>query len=206
MEKQAEIPAGWRMNTLGHLVPEDKIPELDKLRDEMVNDLIGRAREMAARMDEFKLAALAQIESFVEVAAQEHGVRLGGAKGNLSFVSYDGRYKIIRAVDEHIAFTEAMSLAREEIFECIRSWTEGANGNLVELVTRAFEPDRDGHLSASKILALRSYRIDDPKWRHAMDMIGEAIRVQSTVHYLRFYVRDGRDKWRQIALDGSRLE
>lgn len=206
MANQDAIPAGWRMNTLGHLVPEDKIPELDKLRDEMVIDLIGKAREMAAKMDEFKRAALAQIESFVEVAAQEHGVKFGGTKGNLSFVSYDGRFKILRAIDEHITFTEAMSLAREEIFECIRSWTEGANGNLVELVSRAFEPDKDGHLSASKILALRSYKIDDPKWQHAMDLIGEAVRVQCTVHYLRFYVRDGKDKWRQIALDGSRLE
>lgn len=195
------IPAGYRENSLGHLVPEVNISEIDKLRDDFVKNLVQHAKVTSKAVEFFKSSSMSEISNFVELAAMEHGVVIGGNKGNLSLTSFDGKYRVMRAIDEVIGFNEGMTSARELIFRCIERWSTGADPHLTTLVTRAFETDHNGHLSTSRILALRSYEIDDDDWKTAMDMIGKSILVQATVHYLRFYERDANGKWNQISLD-----
>ncbi|UZA29761.1 DUF3164 family protein [Moraxella bovis] len=36
------VPEGYRLNDKGHLIPVDKIKEIDKLRDETVKNLWGK--------------------------------------------------------------------------------------------------------------------------------------------------------------------
>ena len=207
MEKEENIPQGYMQNALGHLVPEAQVGEVDKLRNQLVLELIGKAVETARAVGEFKMKAYADVCAFIDLCAEKYNVKLGGRKGNVMLVSYDGRYRILLAVDETIAFTEQMSLARKLIFDCIEKWSEGAEPALVTLVTKAFETDKQGHLSAGRILALRGLKIEDETWKRAMELIGESIQVQSTVHYLRFYRRNPEtEKFEQICLDGSRLE
>ena len=199
------IPAGYREDSLGRLVPEANIPELDKIRDDLDRQLLDDARAESQRLADFKRNASNQIHDFVALAAQEHGCNLGGKKGNITLTSFDGRLKVIRDVDEHIEFTQDLALARDLIRECIGEWSQGANPALVQLVSSAFETDRDGKLSVSKILSLRTYRIDEDKWRRAMDLISDSVRVSQSVHYLRFYERNAEGKFIPVPLDGSRL-
>lgn len=196
-----QIVPGYRKNPLGHLVPEANISSIDKMRDEFVRGLIEQAIEVSDMVGAFKTSSMSEISKFVELAAMEFNVTIGGSKGNLTLTSYDGQYRVMRAIDETITFNEGMTTARELIFKCIETWTAGANQNLATLVTRAFEKDKNGHLSTSRVLSLRSYEIDDPSWETAMDMISKSIQVQATVHYLRFYKRNKNGKWEQISLD-----
>ena len=207
MDKEPlSIPQGYMQNSLGHLVPEAQVSEVDKLRNQLVVELMGKVWETAKAVRDFKAQAYADVCAFIDICAEKYNVKLGGKKGNVLLVSYDGNYKILLAVDETIAFTEQMSLARQLIFQCIEKWSAGAEPALVTLVTKAFETDKQGHLSAGRILALRGLKIEDDTWKRAMELIGESIQVQSTVHYLRFYQRnDTNGKYEQIAIDGSRL-
>ena len=203
----APIPEGYMRNSLGHLVPEENVSDVDKLRDELVRQIIGRLHDVRKVVADFKTAAFADVCAFIDLCADKYEVKLGGRKGNVTLVSYDGRYKILLAVDESITFTEQMSLARKLIFECVERWSAGADPALVTLIHTAFETDKQGHLSTSRILALRGLRIEDETWKRAMELIGESIQVLATVHYLRFYERDedGPGKYLQLAIDGSRL-
>lgn len=200
-EKNKTIPEGYRENSLGHLVPESIIAEIDKLRDDLVKSLVKAAEEKAVEISNFKLASMSEISRFVELSAMEYNVTLGGEKGNLTLTSFDGKFRVVRAIDESICFNEGMTTARELILRCIQKWSAGAEPHLTTLVSSAFETNKNGHLATSRILALRSYTIDDDDWRTAIEMIDKAIQVQSTVHYLRFYRKSPGGRWTQVSLD-----
>ena len=202
-EKKQKIPAGYRENSIGHLVPEANISDIDKLRDDFVRELVLKAEAIGDQVQAFKSSAMAEVSKFVELAALEHGVAVGGDKGNLTLTSFDGKYRVIRAIDDDIGFNEGMTTARELILHCIEKWSSGSDPHLTTLVSRAFEVNDNGHLSTSRIMSLNSYKIDDDEWRTAMEMITKSIIVLAKVHYIRFYSRGSDGKWQQIALDPS---
>lgn len=189
------------VNADGAYVPVERIREVDLLRDALARELCGRARELCAELAAFRSQALAEIGAFADVSAEEHGVKLRGRKGGFSLMSYDGLLKIVVDNDTLIAVNEKVSIAREAVFSCVRRWSEGANANLAEIVRRAFETDRQGHLSLARLLALRSYRIDDPEWEEAMEALAQGLTAYGSKTYVRYYERDSvSDKWAQIAL------
>ena len=191
---------GYMKNAQGHLVPVANVKEIDKVRDEIVRKMVEGARLLAEHSRQFREVCFGEVGHFVELAAMEHGVTLGGDKGNLTLTSFDGTLRVTRASDEQITFTEGMTVARKLIFDCIDKWSDGANTNLAALVRKAFETDKAGHLSASKIMGLLSYQIEDDDWRKAMDVIRESVQVIGTKTYIRFYEREAGGEFKQIAL------
>ncbi|MFB1078167.1 DUF3164 family protein, partial [Photobacterium damselae] len=99
-------PAGYRTNAMGHLVPESQIKPIDLIRDDVVSQIVQKARIEQQRLAAFKAEAMNQISDFVDLSAEEYGVNYGGAKGNVSLMSFDGKYKVQRAVGEHRIFDE----------------------------------------------------------------------------------------------------
>lgn len=97
-EAQTSNTTPMRQNALGHWVPESLIAPADKLRDEVVMTIIAAAREQRSQLAAFKIGAMQQIADFVDLSAEQYGVAWGGTKGNVTLLSFDGRYKLIRAV------------------------------------------------------------------------------------------------------------
>lgn len=196
------IPAGYRRDAQGRLVHEEQIKPVDKLRDELVLALVERARTTHEALVQYKAAAFGEIEAFLDLSAQEYGAKIGGKKGNVSLLSFDGKYKIQRAVQESIAFDERLQAARALIDECLREWTEGARPELATLVNDAFRVDTKGEIRTARVLALRRLDITDARWLRAMDAIGDACQVIGSKSYIRVYERIGdSDQYRPISLD-----
>jgi Protein of unknown function (DUF3164). len=188
------------INADGAYVPLERVREIDKLRDEVVTRLSERAGEIARTLAKFRAEATAEIGAFADLSADQHGVRLRGRKGGFSLMSYDGLLKIVVDNDTLIAVNEKVTVAREAVFACVRRWTEGADANLAEVVRRAFDTDKQGHLSLARLLALRSYRIEgDPEWDAAMEALAQGLTAYGSKTYIRYYRRDAADgKFRQI--------
>lgn len=196
------IPAGYRRDAQGRLVHEEQIKPVDKLRDELVIRLVDKARAVSQVLAQFKGEAFGEIEAFVDLSAQEYGAKLGGKKGNVSLLSFDGRYKIQRAIQESISFDERLQAARALIDECLQEWTADARPELATLVNDAFRVDTKGEIRTARVLALRRLDIQDPRWLKAMDAIGDACQVVGSKSYIRVYERIGdSDQYRPIALD-----
>lgn len=196
------IPAGYRRDAQGRLVHEDQIKPVDKLRDELVVRLVDKARTASQVLAQFKGEAFGEIEAFVDLSAQEYGAKLGGKKGNVSLLSFDGRYKIQRAIQESITFDERLQAARALIDECLQEWTADARPELATLVNDAFRVDTKGEIRTARVLALRRLDIQDPRWLQAMDAIGDACQVIGSKSYIRVYERIGdSDQYRPISLD-----
>jgi len=196
------IPEGFRADARGRLVPESAIKPIDKLRDELVMTLVGNARCVSETLKGFKTAAFSEIAAFIQLSAEEYGVHLGGNKGNVSLLSFDGRYKVLRAQAESIVFDERLQAAKELIDQCLRDWTEGARAELRTLISDAFRVDQAGNIRTGSVLALRRLDITDERWLRAMQAISEAVQVVGSKSYVRVYERnDATGQYEPISLD-----
>ena len=105
-------PAGYRSNAAGHLVPEAKIDDIDKDRDELVRGFVARAQALHLSLSRFKRDALGDVDAFVSLVAEKYGASVGGAKGNVTLMSYDGRFKLQVQVAERLEFDERLQVAK----------------------------------------------------------------------------------------------
>lgn len=204
-EAQTASTTPMRQNAQGHWVPENLIAPADKLRDEVVMAIIAAAREQRSLLATFKIGAMQQIADFVDLSAEQYGVAWGGTKGNVTLLSFDGRYKLIRAVGEHRKFDERIQAAKTLIDQCIARWSDGADAKLRALVDHAFRVSKAGHIDVNQVLSLRQLNIEDADWEQAMQAIADAIQVTGTSQYLRLYERDGLGRYVQMSLDLAKL-
>ena len=205
MNNTESTPAGYRTNAQGHLVPESQIKPLDKLRDEVVMNIIEAARQQRQLLVEFKLGSMQKITDLIDLSSSEYGVEFGGTKGNVSLVSFDGRYKLVRAVGEHRVFDERIQAAKKLIDDCIGEWSGGADEKIMALVDHAFRVNKQGKIDINQVLGLRQLDINDAKWNEAMDAIADAIQVTGTSQYLRMYERQSDGSYKQLSLALAKL-
>jgi hypothetical protein len=196
------IPAGYWRNAQGALIPVNMVKPIDRARNDLVHELVQKATELSQLMAEFKTSAFADIAAFVDLSLEQYDTNVGGKKGNLTLYSFDGRYKVQRAIQEHLQFDERLQAARALIDECLADWTAGAAPELKAIVANAFNTDKAGNISTSRVLGLRRLDIKDERWLKAMTAIGEAVQVVGSKAYIRVYERIGdSEMYRSIPLD-----
>lgn len=195
----------FRINAQGHMVPESLVKEIDKLRDDVVLEIVNGAKAMQAEMLEFKTKNMAKVADFVDISASEYGVKYGGTKGNVTLTSYDGKYKIVRSIGQRRVFDERIQAAKAVIDNCIHCWNEGSDDRIKALVEWAFKVDKQGHIDVANVQSLNSLDIDDPEWLDAMKAINDSVGYVGTKPYLRVYERKEDGSYKQIALDIAKL-
>ena len=190
----------------GRQVPVSMIKKFDLKRHDLVCSIMQRAFAERERLAEFKQQVWEEIQAFVDESAKDSGAKkLGGKKGNITLTSFDGRYKLIVAVNDGILFNEKLQIAKQLIDECIGKWSKNARPELKVLVDDAFNVGKNGLVSTGKVLGLRRLNITDATWRRAMDAITESIQVVSSKTYMRFYERQEDESYKQIPLDVASL-
>lgn len=193
-------------NAQGAFIPIENVKPVDKLRDDLVKNLMSKTKEVQKIIEEHRNICWEDIKAFLEISASEHNVKYGGEKGNITLLSYDGKYKVVIANQDYISFNEKLQIAKDLIDECIRKWAKGADKNLLALVNDAFKVDKQGKISTEKILGLRRLEINDFTWNEAMKAITESITVEDSKRYIRFYERREKDgKYEHISLSPQSL-
>lgn len=201
MQAIKQIPDGYMEDSQGRLVPEQMVKDIDKIRDDLVKKMVTKAREVKSLLQVFKTAAFEDIEQFIALSASDYDTELGGGKGNVTLLSFDGRFRVTRAVAENFVFDERLQVAKELIDQCLNEWTKSSGPELKALVVDAFQVDRQGNVNAKRILSLRKFNIDDERWQRAMKAIGDSLTVAGSREYVRIYERVDADRWEQIPLD-----
>ena len=193
-------PEGYMTNSAGHLVPVETVSPIDKHRDEFVREIVAKARELNEAIARFKTGTMADIGAFIELSGEKYGAKVGGKKGNVSLTTFDGQYKVQRAIAEHIVFDERIQVAKELIDECIHRWASGSGAEIRSLVEYAFQVDKQGNINTSRIFGLMRLDIKDAQWQSAMTALKDSIQIAGSKSYLRIYERVGED-YRPIPLD-----
>lgn len=190
----------------GMLVPLRLVPARYALEDQAVRALMAKAEALRQEIHAFKLAAFADVAAFMDLLAAHHGAkRTTGTQGGVTLDSYDGLLRVKISTAHGIAFGPELVIAKNLIDTCIESWSRGSNENLRVLINDAFKVGDEGRVRVDRVLGLKRLPIQDETWRAAMVAIDDAIKVQSSRHYVRFYKRADADaNWEQVVLDLSR--
>ncbi|EKO3919724.1 DUF3164 family protein [Vibrio metschnikovii] len=205
MTNQTQPQDGFRFNALGHQVPVSQIKDVDLLRDDVVADIVKKAIATQETLALFKKEAMQNVADFVDLSSAEFDVKYGGTKGNVTLLSFDGKYKVQRSIGEHRVFDERIQAAKAKIDECINRWNENSSDEIKALVDLSFRVNKQGHIDVNQVLSLRQLNITDPDWLEAMDAIADSIKVVGKTPYLRIYERQGDGQYKQIALDIAKL-
>lgn len=190
MATENTTPTGYWQDANGNLIPETKVKDIDKLRHQVVTDLCTMAEKSRDGLAEFKALAMQEVAALVSTSMEQYGVKAGGEKGNVTLVSFDGRYKLVRQMQDKLTFGEQLMAAKALIDECVHEWAQGANDNIKALVNHAFQTDKEGKINTGRVLGLRRLEIRDAKWQSAMQAIADSIQTASTKPYVRFYKRN----------------
>lgn len=191
----------YMQDSRGRLVPRESIKPIDQERDALVKEIVPEAKALQQALQQFRRKVNDNITAFASLSAEQYGAPIGGKKGNITLISYDGHFKIVRAINDVLVFDERLQAAKELIDSCIHEWSAGSGKEIKTLVADAFQVDQQGHINTGRVLGLRRLAFDHPKWKSAMEAISDALLVATTKTYIRFYERDDSGKYIPINLD-----
>ncbi|HOT82283.1 MAG TPA: DUF3164 family protein [Candidatus Defluviicoccus seviourii] len=186
----------------GALVPVETIKAQHLLEDEVVRKVMGFARELSEQIARFKGHTFEDLNAFQTLLEQEYEARKGGAKGNVTFQSFDGCMKVQVQIADQISFGAELQVAKKLIDECLVEWGAESRSELRALVNRVFAVEKEGQINRGELFSLLRLDIADERWKRAMDAIHDSIRVTGTKAYVRFYERpDPTAAWQSVTID-----
>ncbi len=189
----------------GNLVPEEMVSAADKLQDELVRKIIGYADNLSAQIARFRGHTMTDLGDFDALLAQEYGAKIGGAKGNRTYQTFDGLMKVTVQVSDFIDFGPQLQIAKKLLDDCLNEWSADSRPEIRAIITRAFNTDKEGKVNRSEIFMLLRMDIDDGRWNSAMQAIRDAMRITGSKEYVRFYKRPSiTANWQAITIDLAR--
>lgn len=201
------VPPGYRRDIRGNLMAEANIKPAELLEDQTVQKIHAFAEDLSAQIARFKGHCFDDVATFLAIIAEQYGDTRGGAKGNMTLSTFDGTRKVQIQVAERLTFGPQLKIAKNLVDECIRSWAEGANGNIRALVDQAFDVDKEGKVNREALFRLRRLNIDDERWQRAMQAMTDSIRVEGSTVYIRFHKRaSATERWSAITIDIASAE
>lgn len=189
-------------DTKGGLLPVELIKPKDKLIDEQVRKVMGFATALSEQLARFKGHTFEDLGALDAMLAQEYGAKVGGPKGNRTYMTFDGLMKIEVRVADQLDFGPELQIAKSLVDECLNEWSADSRPEIRAIVTRAFNTDKEGKINRSEIFTLLALEIADPRWQEAMRAVRESIRVVGSKTYMRFQMRDRYDgPWATVTID-----
>lgn len=186
----------------GNLVPVELVAPAAQLEDETVRKIIGYAMALSEQVARFKGHTFEDLGAFEALLEQEYGVTKGGAKGNKTFMSHDGLFKVTVQVADHIDFGPQLQIAKGLVDECLNEWAADSGPEIRAIVTSAFNTDKAGQINRTEIFKLLRLEIGDARWKEAMRAIRDAMRIVGSKTYVRCYQRPTRDAaWQAVTID-----
>ncbi len=196
----------------GRSVPEHLVTDAEKMKDELALRLVSGGEGVRGVLTEFKRAAMDEMYAAKALLFEKYGASIGGQKGGFGIRAYDGSAEVRISVADRIVFGPELQAAKSLIDECIETWAEGADPNIVVLINDAFQVNKAGRIDTKRVLRLQKLPIRRPdggrdeRWENAMQAITDALIVDDTATYIRFYRRNDRtNAMEMVNLDFSSL-
>ena len=195
-------PPGWVMDPKGRMIRESVVREEDRLEDQTVRVIAAYWLDLAMQVYRFRAHTAADFAALHALLAEKYTARRVGMRGNTSYMSLDGRLKIVIQSQDRITFGPEIQIARTLIDGLIERWGVGTSDEVRALIAHAWPVDRPGQIHRESVLRLLRLDIDDPEWREAQRAIRNAVRVTGSKQYLRLQYRPSVDQdWSSIPID-----
>lgn len=206
MTDEFQIPPGYTMRANGDLVKLENLTDLEREEDALVNTIFPRAKALHDEMAEFKFTAMHLIEETIKRCVEEHGIKkFTKIKGNVQFVSVNGKYKIQRAVDDRIEHDSSIEVAIQKFALYSDVLKEQAGPDAVKFIDIATTA-KNGKYSTSRLIDLLNKDIDHPLYVGAKAALMQSLFISGSKAYLRFYIRNiNDDSWVAMPLQFSSI-
>ncbi|NYZ12859.1 DUF3164 family protein [Azospirillum sp. RWY-5-1] len=183
----------------GSLIAAGLVKPAKMLEDGFVRTVVTGALNTRATLAKLKALTFSEAQSLIGILGVEHGVEMGGKAGNVSFTTFDRRYKVQISAQDRLAVGPSIEVAKR----ALQDWlAEAEAGEEVRaLINAAFGLDDQGRVRATELVRLRRLHITHPKWRAAMAAIDDALEVAGKAIYLRVYERRDDGRYDLIPLD-----
>lgn len=186
----------------GGLRPVESIPPLKKLMDEAVRGEFGFAMALADQLRRFRHHLFSNLDAFDDLVMQEYGVKIGGPKGNRTYTSFDGLWKIEVRVQDRFSYGPEMQAAKALFDECLNEWAADTRAEMRSIVTNAFSTDKEGQIARGNVHTLLKTESDDPRWQSGQRAIRDAVYVLGSKEYIRFSFRaDQKDDFEPLTIN-----
>lgn len=186
----------------GRLVPLGMVPAQRVLEDEMVRKVFRFALDLSAQVKRFKGHTFADLNAFQSLLEQQYEARAGGAKGNVTFSTYDDTMRVEVKIADIFTFGAELQVAKKLVDECLVEWGADSHEALRALVNRVFSVEKEGQINRGEVFSLLAMEVEDERWQRAMKAIRDSIRVTGTKAYLRFRMRpEPNADWQTVTID-----
>lgn len=203
MEAGIEHVAGekYMRDPRGALMPIALVKAQHQLEDEMVRKVMFFAEELSAQVGRFKGHTFEDLNALQSVLEQQYGARAGGAKGNVTFRSFDDSLRVEVKIADQITFGAELQSAKKLVDECLVEWGADSRPEIRALVNRVFSVEKEGQINRGELFSLLAMEIEDERWQRAMGAIRDSIRVVGQKAYLRFRKRRQDGSWATVTID-----
>ncbi|MDA8428163.1 MAG: DUF3164 family protein [Geobacteraceae bacterium] len=200
---EAEHPQvinGRMENANGDLVLIQNIKEMDLLFHDMVLEIAVYWLYLSGKIERFKGYNFRDVTTVVTAMFEKHEVKRGGTEGNMTFRTFDGRYKLNIAIQKQLTFGPEWQAAQAKLLEALDEMLPEEAANARTIVNASFK-QTDGQVSVSKILPLRHLKIENDKWKAGMEIVSDALMVAGKKKQIRLYERNEVGRYIAIPLD-----
>lgn len=193
----------WRDED-GRWVPESLIHIAKQLEDDVVRTIATAALCLSESLSRFKSLSFAEAQALLGQLAADHGVILGGKRGDVYLYSFDRGLRVSVTSQDRVTFGPTIEIAKQLLNEWLQE--EEASAELKAIVASAFALDEQKRLRVSEILRLRRYQVGHPKWVQAMAVIAQSMEPMGKREYLRCHIRDKSGVYTMVPLDLSAVK
>lgn len=191
---------GW-VDAKGRKVPDSNVSEMDRLIEETITDIKHHGVELMNRIARYRGHSFDDVNALVALLAEKYNAKRGGAKGNVSFLSYDGSVKVEIRVQDRVTYGAELQIAKDLLGEYIEEVSDGVPDVVHSLLNHAFDVDQQGKVNREQLYSLRRLEINHPKWAAAMQAIADSMRVVGSVEYFQLSIRDEHGKFKALPIN-----
>ena len=191
---------GW-VDAKGRKVPDSNVSEMDRLIEQTITDIKDHGVELMNRIARYRGHSFDDVNALVALLAEKYNAKRGGAKGNVSFLSYDGSVKVEIRVQDRVTYGAELQIAKDLLGEYIEEVSDGVPDVVHSLLNHAFDVDQQGKVNREQLYSLRRLDIKHPKWAAAMQAIADSMRVVGSVEYFQLSIRDEHGKFKALPIN-----
>lgn len=201
MKPPRPAPEGCWTDREGRFVPLEDVSGYEQLREQYLAPLVHQHLALYLAVADLKAQMLDGIEALIALCWEEHGVKLGGKKHNVTLYTYDGLFKVERSYQNRSRYDERIGAAEALIQEMLEDMKGALPDDARKLITAAFERNAQGEIRRAEMIRLRGLKLEDARYKHAMDIIADAEQIIDRACYITVSIRDAAGKYIPLPLD-----
>lgn len=199
-----QVVDGKMHDSQGNLILMKNIRETDLMYHDLVLSIAVIWMALSGKIQRFKRRNFEDVAAMLGLLFERFETERGGKEGNMTFFTFDRKFKLVIAIQKKIDFGPELQVAKAKVEEALVQMSPDDSSDLKTIATAAFTLI-DGKLNVSAILRLRSLKIGNELWNEAMRIIDAAIVVISSKKQIRLYQCDEQGEYIAIPLDIAAL-